>query len=140
MTAGSRSSPPITRAGSPGKSCCSEKIRMDTKNSVGTSWAIRRARKFSMTALVSRARRNMQGCDAEPGPMFDGSRLWVPDQHRIAGALQCIQDARAFASASLQLQPDHAYEPVRHLLVAFEPVGMRDQDAAMVEVKDGLVV
>ena len=35
ITAGSRSSPAITSAGSPGNRCCREKIRIDTKNSVG---------------------------------------------------------------------------------------------------------
>src|SRR5439155_17738729 len=54
MTAGSRSSPAITSAGSPGSSCCSEKISTDTKNSVGMSWTIRRARKVSMARLVLR--------------------------------------------------------------------------------------
>src|SRR5947209_17057135 len=54
ITAGSRSSPAITSAGSPGSSCCSEKISTDTKNSVGMSWTIRRARKVSMARLVLR--------------------------------------------------------------------------------------
>src|SRR3954453_6936777 len=48
MTSGSRSSPAITSAGSPGNNCCSEKIRIDTKNSVGISCRIRLPRKFSM--------------------------------------------------------------------------------------------
>src|SRR5215475_14050095 len=87
----------MTRAGSPGNRCCSEKIRIDTKNSVGTSWTMRRARKFSMASLVSR----------------------VPP--------------------SLQLQPDHAHQAVLHLLVAFELVGMRDDDAAVIEIEDRLV-
>src|SRR5436190_13728342 len=38
----------MTSAGSPGSNCCSEKIRIETKNSVGISWTTRRARKFSM--------------------------------------------------------------------------------------------
>src|SRR5262245_50998712 len=41
----------MTKAGSPGSKCCSEKIRTDTKNSVGISWAMRLARKFSMAEL-----------------------------------------------------------------------------------------
>src|SRR6266542_1265281 len=95
MTSGSRSSPAMTNAGSPGSNCCSEKISTDTKNSVGMSWTTRRARKFSMV----RSR-----------------------------ALPC----------SLQLQPDHAHQPVRHLLVAFEFGGVRDQDAAVVDVEQRL--
>ena len=39
---------------------------------------------------------------------------------------------------SLQLQPDHAHQPVRHLLVAFELGGVRDQDAAVIEVEQRL--
>src|SRR5439155_2219984 len=97
MTLGSRSSPAMTSAGSPGNSCCSEKIRIDTKNSVGMSWAMRRARKFSM--VVSRA-----------------------------------------AAPSLQLQPNHAHQSVRHLLVAFELIGVRDDDAAVIEIEDRLIV
>src|ERR1700720_4904940 len=52
MTAGSRSSPAITSAGSPGSRCCSVKIMIDTKNSVGISCTMRRARKFSMGFLA----------------------------------------------------------------------------------------
>src|SRR3954447_26308220 len=95
MTSGSRSSPAMTSAGSPGSNCCSEKIRIETKNSVGINWTTRRARKFSM----ARSRRQQR---------------------------------------SLQLQPDHAHQPVRHLLVAFELGGMRDQDAAVVDVEQRL--
>ena len=40
---GSCSSPASARAASPGRSCCSEKISTETKNSVGTSTASRRA-------------------------------------------------------------------------------------------------
>src|ERR1700758_1873985 len=97
MTAGSRSSPAITSAGSPGNRCCSEKIKIDTRNSVGTSWAMRRARKFSMS--VSRA-----------------------------------------PQALLELQSDHTHQPVRHLLVAFQPVGVCDQDAAVIEIEDRLIL
>src|SRR4051794_39168272 len=48
ITSGSRSSPAITSAGSPGSRCCSEKIRIDTKNSVGISCSRRLVRKFSI--------------------------------------------------------------------------------------------
>ena len=41
--AGSCSSPASATAASPGSSCCSEKISTETKNSVGTSTASRRA-------------------------------------------------------------------------------------------------
>src|SRR5438445_3625423 len=95
MTSGSRSSPAITSAGSPGSNCCSEKIRTETKNSVGINWTTRRARKFSM------ARSRVQ-------------------------------------QRSLQLQPDHAHQSVRHLLVAFEFGSVRDQDAAVVDVEQRL--
>src|SRR3954451_25134979 len=95
MTSGSRSSPAMTSAGSPGSNCCSEKIRIETKNSVGISWTMRRARKFSMARFREQWR-------------------------------------------SLQLQPDHAHQSVRHLLVAFELRGMRNQDAAMVDVEQRL--
>src|SRR4051794_36547727 len=89
----------MTSAGSPGSNCCSEKIRIETKNSVGMSWRMRRARKFSMASSVSLAQ-----------------------------------------PRSLQFQPDHAHQPVRHLLVAFELGRMRDQDAAVIEVEQGLFV
>src|SRR6185295_3230385 len=98
MTSGSRSSPAMTSAGSPGSNCCSEKISTDTKNSVGINWTTRRARKFSMALSVSPA------------------RPW-----------------------SFQLQPDHAHQPVRHLLVAVELGGVCDQDAAVIDVKERLV-
>src|SRR6185436_6592560 len=98
MTSGSRSSPAITSAGSPGSNCCSEKIMTDTKNSVGISCRMRLPRKFSMGRFVSRA------------------------------------------SPSLQLQPNHPHHPVRHLPVALEPGGMRDQDLAVVDVEQRLLV
>src|SRR5665647_1402429 len=103
MISGSRSSPAMTSAGSPGNRCCSEKIRIDTKNSVGISCRMRLARKFSMV-LVSRAQR---GAD-EP--------------------------------RSLQRQPGHAHQPVRHLLVTFQPGGMCDQDPAVKDIENGLFV
>src|SRR5262245_52885465 len=46
----------MTSAGSPGSSCCSEKISTDTKNNVGISWTMRRARKFSMARFEPRPR------------------------------------------------------------------------------------
>src|SRR5258705_2778796 len=82
----------MTSAGSPGSNCCSEKIRIETKNSVGINWTTRRARKFSM------ARSRVQ-------------------------------------QYSLELQPDHAHQPVRHLLVTFKLRRMRDQDTAVIEVE-----
>src|SRR5882757_10718659 len=99
MTLGSRSSPAITSAGSPGNRCCSEKIRIETKNSVGITCSRRRARKFSMVLLVSRA-----------------------------------------PPCSFEFQPDHAHQPVGHLPVALELLGVRDQERAVIEVDDGLVV
>src|SRR5215470_7840537 len=52
MTAGSRSSPAITSAGSPGSNCCNPKISTDTRNSVGTSCSNRRGRNFSTCAVA----------------------------------------------------------------------------------------
>src|SRR5215213_5092661 len=95
MTSGSRSSPAITNAGSPGSNCCSEKIRIETKNSVGISWTMRRARKFSM--VRSRAQQR-----------------------------------------SLQLQPDHPHQPIRHLFVAFELGAVREQESPVVNVEQRL--
>src|SRR5437764_7983811 len=97
ITSGSRSSPAITSAGSPGSNCCSEKIRIETKNSVGINWTTRRARKFSM------------------------ARSWVQQR-------------------SLQLQPDHAHQPVRHLLVALAFGGVRDQDFAVIDIEQRLFI
>src|SRR5581483_4489487 len=127
-------------AGSPGNRCCSEKIRIDTKNSVGTTWAMRRAKKFSICALVSRALRSGKRCTADPGPICGGTREWVPDQHCTAGALQCIRNTRGGVAASLQLQPGHAHQAVGHLLIAFQLVGMRDDKAAMIEIEDRLIL
>src|ERR1700731_2097119 len=90
MTLGSRSSPAITSAGSPGSNCCNEKIRIDTKNSVGINWVRRLARKLSMR--------------------------------------------------SLQLQPDHAHQPVRNLFVALELGGVRNQYLAVIEIDDRLLI
>src|ERR1700730_4010415 len=99
MTLGSRSSPAMTSAGSPGSNCCSEKIMIDTKNSVGISCRMRLPRKFRLGWFGSRVR-----------------------------------------SPSLQLQPDHTHQPVRHLLVAFELGGMRDQKFAVIEIDQRHVV
>src|SRR5262245_39793816 len=52
MTCGSRSSPAMTSAGSPGSNCCSEKMMSDTKNSVGASCSSRLPRKLSTTAAL----------------------------------------------------------------------------------------
>src|SRR5690242_20642784 len=115
MTAGSRSSPAITIAGSPGRSCCSEKIRIDTNSNVGTSWAMRRARKFSIAALLF-------------------------PRHCSARALQCLQETILCRSPSLQLQPGHAHQAVGHLLVALELVALRDQDTAVIEIENRFFV
>src|SRR5450759_1662321 len=48
MTLGSWSSPASAVAGSPGNSCCSPKIRMETKNSVGTIVARRWRRNLNI--------------------------------------------------------------------------------------------
>src|SRR5262249_6657200 len=54
MTSGSRSSPAMTSAGSPGRSCCSKKMITDRKNSVGTSCSSRLPRNVSMARSASR--------------------------------------------------------------------------------------
>src|ERR1700684_2878849 len=58
MTAGSRSSPAMTSAGSPGNRCCNRKIRTDTKNSVGISCRMRLPRKFSRRRTPRQTRRS----------------------------------------------------------------------------------
>src|SRR5437660_5374859 len=85
----------MTSAGSPGSNCWSEKISTDTKNSVGTICAMRRARKFSMARLASRAQ-----------------------------------------PRSLELQPDHAHEPVRHLPVTLQLGRVGDEQRAVIDVDD----
>src|ERR1051325_4197862 len=50
-TSSLRSSPARASAGSPGRSCCSPKIRIETKNSVGTIRARRCSRYFSIASL-----------------------------------------------------------------------------------------
>src|SRR3954447_17138062 len=52
IEAGSRSSPAIATAGSPGSSCCSPKMRIETKNSVGTIAAMRARRKRPIDAAA----------------------------------------------------------------------------------------
>src|SRR5450755_1185444 len=99
MTSGSRSSPAITSAGSPGNKCCSEKIRIDTKNSVGISCNMRLARKLSMR--VSWARR---------------------------------------VGLSLQLQPDHAHQSIRHLRVAFQLGRVREKQLAVIDIDERIIV
>src|ERR1700722_3054597 len=118
MTSGSCSSPAITCAGSPGNRCCSEKIRIDTKNSVGISCRIRLPRKFSMSKLFSRAQRVVQRRGA---PRIRDKRTWP-------------------ASSSLELQPDHTHQPVRYLLVTFELGSVGDQELAVIEIDDRVVV
>src|SRR5689334_2023781 len=48
MTAGSRSSPAMISAGSPGSNCCRQKMMIETKKTVGTSCSKRRAIKLSI--------------------------------------------------------------------------------------------
>src|SRR3954467_370628 len=85
-TAGSRSSPAMISAGSPGSSCCRPKISIDTMISVG---------------------------------MICSSR-WV----------------RKASTVLLEPEADHAHQAVGHLLVALEPVGVRDQYLRVIEVDD----
>src|SRR6478752_2688126 len=85
-TLGSRSSPAMISAGSPGRSCCRPKISIDTRMSVG---------------------------------MICSSR-WVRKESKVL----------------LQLDADHAHQPVGNLLVALDLVGKRHQHATMVDVED----
>src|SRR5471032_2271423 len=82
---GSRSSPAMISAGSPGSSCCRPKISIDTRISVGMICSSRRVRKTSIL---------------------------------------------------LELQSDHAHQPVGHLPVAVELVAVRHQYLRMIEVED----
>src|SRR6202140_4694521 len=151
ITSGSRSSPAITSAGSPGNKCCREKIRIDTKNSVGISCRMRLARKFSM-AFVSRARRSVPGSAlraaraqaprsaAEPGSVLFGRwgpalRSSVRTLHRVRDTSNCLT-----SPPSLELQPGHADQSVRHLPVAFEPGGVGDQELAVIEIDERLIM
>jgi hypothetical protein len=133
ITSGSRSSPAITSAGSPGSNCCSEKISIDTKNSVGISCRRRLARKFSMGHAFSR--RGDDGGFARSAPGWGtGAEAKNPTPARSRSPTRGEGGA---LSASLQLQPDHAHQPVRHLLVAFELGGVRDQHLAVIEIEIG---
>ena len=59
--------------------------------------------------------------------------------HQAAkGAARCT--ASGERKQSLQLQPDHAHQAVRHLFVAFELRGMRDQQLAVIKIDERLVV
>src|SRR5436190_23752871 len=123
MTLGSRSSPAITSAGSPGNRCCSENIRIDTKNSVGISCTMRLAMKFSMADVDSRESRKAVATSTFPPPL------------RMREQLRCSMQPSSF-----QLQPDHAHQPVRHLLVTLKLVGVGDQESAVKDIKNRLFV
>src|SRR3954466_10767113 len=110
----------MTSAGSPGNRCCNEKISTDTKNSVGTSCTRRRARKLSMVHSAPR-----RHCE-EAQPTKQSSPSLRP--------LDCFASLAVRVMASLKLQPDHADEPVGHLLVAVELGGVRDQDLGVIEI------
>src|SRR5205814_10516435 len=68
--AGSRSSPASAIAGSPGSSCCSPKIRIETKNSVGSRVASR-CRRYFCTSIHSLALHSYQpvGYRAQAGEL-----------------------------------------------------------------------
>src|SRR6266404_8044041 len=154
MTLGSRSSPAITSAGSPGSNCCSEKIRIDTKNSVGISCRIRLPRKFSMAhahfdARGSYVRRKTLAMSTFPPPLWGRGR----EGGNSTGFCACgtphpspppqggrEQRRRLDSPLSLQLQPDYTHQSVRHLLIAFELGGVRDQELAVIEIDQGFVV
>src|SRR6476661_8700148 len=152
MTSGSRSSPAITSAGSPGSNCCSENIRIDTKNSVGISCRIRLLRKFSIGHAKSAARGAWTwlkiAATSFPPPLWGRDReARNPTGFWVCGALHPNpphkgreQRNSSRSLSSLELQPDHAHQPVRHLLVAFELGGVRNQNPAVVDVKERLVL
>src|SRR6185369_10540304 len=89
-TLGSRSSPAMISAGSPGSSCCRPKISIDTMITVGMICSSRWVRKASTWFL-------------------------------------------------LQLEADHAHQPVGDLPVTLQPVGVRDQHLGVVEILDRAV-
>src|SRR3954454_4724502 len=128
MTSGSRSSPAITSAGSPGNRCCNEKIRIETKNSVGISCRMRLERKFSM-GLLSLAQ-------------LAGPRPLQPRKAAGSTKMRCIGLAtpKMLQPSSLELQADDAHQSVRHLLVALEFGGVRNQDFAVVDIKNRVFV
>src|SRR5713226_5490261 len=114
MTSGSFSSPAITRAGSPGRSCCSEKMMTDTKNSVGMSCSSRLPRNVSTTASLV--------------PLEHDPEKWTPvfgERSCSTNELERDDDSkkshpahgRTSARPLLQPQPDNPHQPVRHLLV-----------------------
>src|SRR5204863_9833724 len=54
--------------------------------------------------------------------------------------LRGTSDSRDLArSPSLELQSNHAHEPIGHLLVALELCGVRDQNLGVVKINDRLV-
>src|SRR3954453_17219512 len=120
MMSGSRSSPAITNAGSPGSNCCSEKIRIDTKNSVGISCTRRRARKVSIAEALPRTqlRRVGKGALFAPCPPLFCAANGGHATGRVRVRSLC--PPYGVPVRSLQLQPDHAHQAVRHLLITFE--------------------
>src|SRR3569833_1742093 len=122
----------MTSAGSPGSRCCSEKIRLDTKNSVGMICAMRLARKVSM-AGASRAAGRDDVCQQVETASFPPP-LWRRESCQL-GPQQCISTIY-----SLQLQPGHAHQPVGYRLVALQLLGIREQEFAVVEIDDRIVL
>src|SRR5256714_11190520 len=95
-----------------------------------------------MAQSVSRAQRSVQRCAAEPGPILEPRHYerWVPALRSSASALHRVRDTRVRGGRSLQLQPDHAHQAVRHLLVALKLGGMRDQELAMIEIDQRQII
>src|SRR3989442_809160 len=68
------------------------------------------------------------------------------DTKNSVGMSWTTRRARKFSMArsralpcSLQLQPDHAQQSVRHLFVAFELVGVREQESPVIDVEERLL-
>src|SRR5262249_4306425 len=93
------------------------------------SWTMRRARKLSMP----RTRRN---ADSKLDRGWTVAAPFPPPR----GARGRSERGARRKSRSLQLQPDHAHQPVRHRPVALEPGRMRDQISAVIEVDDRFVL
>src|SRR6266540_1714358 len=120
-------------AGSPGRSCCSEKISTDTKKSVGINCSRRLARKVSIASsplpLVGRGRGwGWLRREHQLPPPRRASRVDLP--HRGEGG------GKRLGRKSLQPQPYHAHQPIGHLAITFQAVGVRDQHLAVIEIED----
>ena len=70
-------------------------------------------------------------------PLPAESRSSLPRKAERSTTMRCAGRAapKMLRPSSLQLQSDHTHQSVRHLLVAFKPGGVRNQDSAVVDDK-----